>query len=326
MTEEQAKDEPEQARDDAVIRVGDAYQAHVPRLQPPMDDGPSAACEGELLHVGALFDGTAPTLSSSRGRRDVARAPTPGSKHRRAGLAGSSANGAEGAAATSRLDDVDGAGSAPPALPGFQGFAFPLPPMPRGEPSASQERALGWQLVKLGWSPKRQVPPELLDSPRREWSAAERKAFAKALSTQGKHFREMLPLLPGRSLDELVERYYATKAHKRMAQVDSEQATRNVRVGPCGAPPSRPPLHGSRLFPAPAPSPLLPPPPPAPSLHPPSRPALVSCSSAEPHHHTGRSQAPWAACCTTTTRGRISSARLRGLAYASRKSRARTND
>eukprot|EP00964_Phaeocystis_antarctica_P163444 scaffold139614_cov102-Phaeocystis_antarctica.AAC.1 len=29
-------------------------------------------------------------------------------------------------------------------------------------------------------------------------------------------------MLPGRSIDELVERYYATKTHKRMAQVNAE--------------------------------------------------------------------------------------------------------
>ena len=117
----------------------------------------------------------------------------------------------------------------------------------------TQERSLGWQLVKLGWSPKRLVPPELLERPRKDWSAAERKAFTKGLSSQvrsvrgclrvqkalscsrqgrlvttphipltplqGKHFRPLLELLPGRSMDELVERYYATKTHKRMAQV-----------------------------------------------------------------------------------------------------------
>ena len=28
-------------------------------------------------------------------------------------------------------------------------------------------------------------------------------------------------MLPGRTIDELVERYYATKTHKRMAQVNA---------------------------------------------------------------------------------------------------------
>ena len=32
----------------------------------------------------------------------------------------------------------------------------------------------------------------------------------------------LLQMLPGRSIDELVERYYATKTHKRMAQVNAE--------------------------------------------------------------------------------------------------------
>tara|TARA_B100000787_G_scaffold162737_1_gene143791 strand:+ start:156 stop:281 length:126 start_codon:yes stop_codon:yes gene_type:complete len=36
------------------------------------------------------------------------------------------------------------------------------------------------------------VPPELLEHPRREWSAAERKAFTKGMSSSGKHFRQLL--------------------------------------------------------------------------------------------------------------------------------------
>ena len=40
----------------------------------------------------------------------------------------------------------------------FRGFAFPLPASGgSAERSAGQERSLGWQLVKLGWSPKRLV-------------------------------------------------------------------------------------------------------------------------------------------------------------------------
>ena len=41
----------------------------------------------------------------------------------------------------------------------FKGYAFPLPTHGgTGLQDAGQERSLGWQLVKLGWSPKRLVP------------------------------------------------------------------------------------------------------------------------------------------------------------------------
>ena len=62
----------------------------------------------------------------------------------------------------------------------------------------------------------------------------ERRTFEEGLARHGKRFEQILPLLPGRALPELVERYYEVKTHKRMAQIDAEQARLNVRVGPCG--------------------------------------------------------------------------------------------
>lgn len=242
LSAEGPEEEGEDFLEESVIRVGNGYQALVPKHQPCEEEEDAlVACVGELLHAGVLFDRSGPgrldpsPLATSRGSRDVARKPTPGAKQRRASADGGSPNGsgAAGGAASSPLLSEEYMG-APGGLP-FRGFAFPLPASGgSGCQDAGQERSLGWQLVKLGWSPKRLVPPELLEQPRREWSAAERKAFTKGLSSQGKHFRELLQKLPGRSVDELVERYYATKTHKRMAQVNAEQATRNVRVGPCG--------------------------------------------------------------------------------------------
>ena len=198
------------------IRVGDDYQVDVPRYQPARGKVPESAREGELVHGGVLAAIGASKPAQPRAGRDVQRKPTPGAKKR------------VGA-------DSPGSSLAPEPTPPeeeFRGFAFPLPAS--GPPTASQERWLGWQLLKLGWSRKREMPLELLAEPPREWSAAERSAFTKAKATHGKHFREMLPALPGRSLDELIERYYTSKAHKRLAQVDAEQTTRNVRQGPCG--------------------------------------------------------------------------------------------
>ena len=201
------------------IRVGGDYQVDVSSYQPARGKGAAPADstrEGELVHEGALAASGVAKPAQPRSGRDVQRKPTPGAKRR----GGPESPGTSFAPEPNPPDEE------------FRGFAFPLPAS--GPPTASQERWLGWQLLKLGWSRKRELPPELVAEPPREWSAAERSAFTKAMSAHGKHFREMLPALPGRSLEELIERYYVSKAHKRMAQVDAEQATRNVRLGPCG--------------------------------------------------------------------------------------------
>ena len=63
-----------------------------------------------------------------------------------------------GGGAASSLLSEEAATPAAPLVP-FKGYAFPLPTHGgTGLQDAGQERSLGWQRVKLGWSPKRLVP------------------------------------------------------------------------------------------------------------------------------------------------------------------------
>ena len=185
-------------------RVGDEYQVTLPPCAAPLSAAAAATHdtrEGTLVH--------APTAAAAAAR-------------------------AEGAAAADR-----------PQL-----FSFPLPAVTpdelhavgggadsTGEPSAEQERWLRWQFLKHGWCEPDEPLPTALCEPTTaaRWSdAAERQRFDDALRRHGKHFREIAAELSGgRSVFELVQRYYESKSHKRLRQIDTSQATRNVRAGPC---------------------------------------------------------------------------------------------
>lgn len=106
-----------------------------------------------------------------------------------------------------------------------------------GEPNPHEPRWFGWQLHKLGFELRQadsELPASLQPTPRRQWEAEECQRFDDWLHRNGKRFRQMAPLFPRRSLAELVEHYYATKAHKRLRQISSAQAAKNIRQRPCG--------------------------------------------------------------------------------------------
>lgn len=125
-------------------------------------------------------------------------------------------------------------------------FTFPLPQTrpssAAGHPEGStlhdmvEEKQMRWQLERLGFTHHAEaLPAALRRTPRGgDWSTQERRAFEECRSRHGKRFREMVPVLPGRTVAELVEAYYKFKTHKRLSQIDATQATRNVRQGTCG--------------------------------------------------------------------------------------------
>jgi len=116
-------------------------------------------------------------------------------------------------------------------------------PLPRGalneEPSKQlppDDRWFGWQVRKFYFAsaPPLPLPPRLRKRTREPWLNAERQLFDDRVSREGKNFRQMLQLFPGRTLADLVERYYESKPHKRLRQISQAQAARNIRSRPCG--------------------------------------------------------------------------------------------
>ena len=184
----------------AEIRVGEEFQACVPRYVGPRARGgnarPAARPDDERLY--------APGVEAAAASAAAAAAAAPAAE------------------------------SGPPKC-----YSFPLPAGAlqevAGQPSERSVRWLGWQMQRLRWETPAAMPHGLRPAARSaEWSGVERRTFEEGLARHGKRFEQILPLLPGRALPELVERYYEVKTHKRMAQIDAEQARLNVRVGPCG--------------------------------------------------------------------------------------------